>query len=155
MNIRHLRGHRLAAVLLAALLLTAACSRGGDDPDQGSTEPDTSPSLPVLTGDFLYNAGEVEASFTYHEDGTGVLRVVNGTDDGLGAPSVYLLDARDGSRIDVTDPGSKALAAGERERVEVTLDRTVEAKHIGIVALLMGEDDFGAFLQQQGQEPAS
>ncbi|HSD49635.1 MAG TPA: hypothetical protein VLE71_07385 [Actinomycetota bacterium] len=146
-------------VLAVALVLALTGCTGGDEPNAGSTGASggtagtgaTAPSGPTGTisvppGSSVYryvNAG-LQAVLDLDTD---TLEIRNETGSDLARPGFYVLDARDGTQIDgqVVDPA--AVPAGETATFDVTLDG-IELRNIGLVVLLMGPDNLGAFVQQ-------
>lgn len=77
------------------------------------------------------------------------LTVRNDTDAVLARPGVYVLDARDGSKVRWRIAEAVPVPAGERMAFTVTRSPVPEAKHIGLVAMLFGGKDYGAFTPPQ------
>jgi hypothetical protein len=98
-----------------------------------------------VTGDFVYGRGGVEASVTFNGV-HGRLRVRNSTGDPLPRPGFYVLDARDGSRIEGAVLQASPLQDGESSTFRVLLKTRIDPKNIGLVALLFGGEDYGAFV---------
>ena len=67
---------------------------------------------------------------------------------------VYVLDARDGSRIDWTVLDAAEVPEGESEW-QVERPPVPEAKHIGLVVMLFGGEDYGAFVPPAARGGAS
>lgn len=134
------------ALLLTLSLSAAACTSAGNGRDPASA----SPSLEVEPGAYVYRRPGIEATFELRGD-AGTLVVLNETGFPLDDPGVYLLDARDGSRVEaeVTDPAS--VPDGRTRGFEVEVPDAPEAKHVGLVVLMVGDDDFGAFAPARDQ----
>jgi hypothetical protein len=128
------------ALLLALLHSGAACTNSNGEP---TVSP--SPSLEVAPGAYVYRAKGIEATFELRGE-AGTLSVSNTTGSTLDDPGLYLLDARDGSRADaeVTDPAP--VPDGQTSEFEVTIPGAPKAKHVGLIVLLAGDADFGAFV---------
>jgi hypothetical protein len=95
---------------------------------------------------FVYqNAGLVA---TLHLAGSkGTLEIDNKTGRELPPPAFYLLDARDGHRVD----GTVAAPQPTPNDADATFDVTfsgLQAWNIGLAVLVMGSDNFGAFVRQ-------
>ncbi|HEU4526539.1 MAG TPA: hypothetical protein VFT80_01255 [Actinomycetota bacterium] len=149
---------RLVVLALTLAVALTACS-GDDDPEPGPTgasggTADTGPSAPtgptapvsVPPGSSVYryvNAG-LEAILDLD---AATLEVRNETGSDLARPDFYVLDARDGTQVEgrVVDP--TGIPSGETATFEVTLDG-IEIRNIGLVVLLIGRDNLGAFVQQ-------
>src|SRR5512133_2130850 len=103
---------RFVAPMLVFGVLGAACTGGGKTPAaSGTARPTTSTPTPVVSvsdgpGVFVYqNAG---LTATLHLTGdTGTLEIANETGRELAPPGFYLLDARDGRRVDGTVTDAK------------------------------------------------
>lgn len=142
----------VAAAILAGL---AGCTDDGGGPPEGvassspTAPPATSPP-PVTSADsyVFTDAAGIEARLTL-DDGGAALRVVNETGGPLPRPGVYVLDARDGARVDWTVLEAKAARVG-RSEWRLTRPAVPEAKHIGLVVLLFGGEDYGAFVPPGG-----
>jgi len=144
---------RTTAVLLVAAV-TTACSSGGNEPGpsgtngsgSGNPTPVQTATGPPSTAVYRYaNAGLVA---TMRLDGeAGTLEIENGTGRELPPPDFYILDARDGGRVkgDVADPTS--IPDGQTMTFDVSFSR-LGIDNIGLVILLMGQDNYGAFVRQ-------
>lgn len=137
----------VTAALLLALLYPggAACTSSN-----GKTSVSPSPSLEVAPGAYVYRAKGIEATFEL-SGGSGTLSVFNGTGFPFDDPGVYLLDARDGSRVDAEVIGTAPVPDGETREFDVTIAGAPRAKNIGLIALLEGDADLGAFFPAQDQ----
>jgi hypothetical protein len=139
----------LVRPLVAAGLLTivlVACT-GGDEPQPTGT-PTTSPP-PVTSADsyVFTDAAGIEARIAI-EGESAVLTVTNDTGAALPRAGVYVLDARDGSRVDWSVLDAASVPEGESEW-QVERPTVPEAKHIGLVVMLFGGEDYGAFVPPQ------
>ena len=149
-----------AALLLAALLLGACTGDDGGGGPNGETGgggtagsgPAGETSLePVETG-----ASGTSATYEYLNAGlevvmdidgeTGTLQVDNGTDHEVGKPSFYLLDATTGERSDGKVTGGSVVDAGGSATFDVSLQGK-RIDDIGLVVLLLGKDNYGAFVR--------
>jgi hypothetical protein len=139
-----------SAVVVALVACSSVACTGGDEPgpSAGEASPQTSPP-PVTSADsyVFTDAAGIEARLSIDGDGA-VLTVINDTGAALPRPGVYVLDARDGSRVEWTVDGAGPAPAGESEwRVE--RPAVPEPKHIGLVVMLFGGEDHGAFVPPQ------
>lgn len=152
-------GRFIALVAVAALLTGCTGGSDGGNPNGEGTGPSgTGPSGgdggptpvetttgPPGTGTYEYvNAG---LRVVVNIDGTeGTMDVDNGTDHELSDPDFYILDARDGSEIDgeVADPAP--IPAGEEATFGISFEG-VEVRNIGLLVLLFGTDNYGAFVR--------
>jgi hypothetical protein len=136
-------------VVLAAL---AACTGDGGDgatsmpPTSTSPTPVVSVSVPPGEGVYVYQNGGLTATLELGA-GTGTLRIANGTGRELAPPSFYLLDARDGRRVPGTVENAEATPNGASTDFGVTFSG-LEVKNIGLAVLLIGSDNYGAFVKQ-------
>jgi hypothetical protein len=144
-----LRRRLMARGLLAAVLLAPACGLlGGSDDDVRSpahTARDPSTPSRSVRGDFVYVGGGIEASVTFRGF-HGRLRVRNSTGELLPRPGFYVLDARDGSRIDGAVPEGRPVPNGESSTFGIRMRRRIDPKNIGLAVLLFGGEDYGAFV---------
>jgi hypothetical protein len=126
-------------------LALAACTGGGDPPADAVESPQTSPPPVTSTDSYVFtDAAGIEARLTIEAEGA-VLTVENDTGGPLPRPGVYVLDARDGVRVDWSVVGAAAAPDGESEW-QVERPAVPEPKHIGLVVLLFGGEDYGAFV---------
>jgi hypothetical protein len=149
-----MRSHALSLALVASLALTACEAAGGDDPapDPSSLTPSTSPP-PTLSADgFLYTSKEGIRALAAFRGDRGTLELENGTDAELAAPGLYLLDALTGEVVEADVAPSRPVADGEERTFRVTLAREMPAASIGLVVLLLGGEDHGAFLPPAAAE---
>ena len=141
------------AVSLVGLALPA-CTSGDDPPGTSEGPPQTSPPPITSTDSYVFtDAAGIEARLTIEGEGA-VLTLTNETGERLPEPGIFVLDARDGVRTvwQVVSEGS--VPEGEAE-FQVQRPSVPEAKHIGLVVLLLGGEDYGAFVPPQpGDEEA-
>jgi hypothetical protein len=140
-----MRSRAILPGLVVVLLLSAtACTGGPDEPPTNNGSVTSSPSLAVRSGGFLYVGPGIEATFEL--TGTeGHLVVLNRTGFTLGRPGIYLLDARDGARVPGEVSSPDRIPNRETLEFDVTVEGAPERKNIGIVVLLFGGDNYGAF----------
>lgn len=147
-SLRPARPLRCAFVIGVAVLSMAACTGDDASPAAARASPRTSP--PPVTSENAYvftDAAGIEARLTVGGDGDGaVLEVVNDTGAELPEPGIFVLDARDGTRTTWTVVGAAPVPA--RDRAEFAVERAVapDAKHLGLVVMLFGGEDYGAFV---------
>jgi hypothetical protein len=137
----------VVAAALVAIALTA-CTGENDPSADAEGSPSTSPP-PVTSADsyVFTDAAGIEARLTIEGEGA-VLTVRNDTGGPLPRPGVYVLDARDGSRVDWTVLDARTAPDGVSEW-QVERPPVPEAKHLGLVVLLFGGEDYGAFVPPQ------
>ena len=144
---------RFAAFALASALLLGACTGGTEGPSGGTagvtgpedTGPTPAASFTPGVGQYTYeNAG---LKVTADIQGTsGTLEVDNATENDLEQPGLYILDAVDGHRIEVDVQGSAPVAAGDTATFDISLGQT-DVDQIGLLILLFGKDNYGAFVR--------
>jgi hypothetical protein len=147
---------RFAALSLVFVLALAACTGGtgpdGKSPSDGSGASGGS-SAPTETfsgppGTALYRYVNAGLTATMRLDGnTGTLEIDNATGRELAKPSFYILDARDGTQIDGTVDTATTVPDGETATFDVSYGG-LDIKNIGLLVLLMGRDNYGAFVRQ-------
>ena len=135
----------VTAALLLALLHSggAACTSSN-----GKAGVSPSPPLEVAPGAYVYLSDEIEATFELR-GGSGTLSVFNGTGFPLDDPGVYLLDARDGSRVDAEVIEAAPVPDGETSEFEVAIPGAPVERHVGMIVLLAGDADLGAFVPSE------
>jgi len=145
---------RFTALSLVFVLALAACTGGGSpktSPSGGSGS--TGPPAPTESfsgapGTALYRYVNAGLTATMQLDGnTGTLQIDNATGRELAEPSFYILDARDGHQVDGTVDGATTVADGQTATFDVSYSG-LDIKNIGLLVLLMGRDNYGAFVRQ-------
>ena len=153
----------LALLLLVAVML-AACTGGSDDgkgkgnggTGNGGTAGTGPAGETAVTPVGVTGASTTNATYEYRNagldvtmkiDGTsGTLEVDNGTDHAVGKPGFYLLDARTGAQTDGHVQAGTALQPGDSGTYDVSFSG-LEIRNIGLVVLLLGRDNYGAFVR--------
>ncbi len=136
------------------MLGVAACTAGkaGDNAPTttaSQTGGGRSPQITVGTTPGSYRFTDAGLTATVKLTGsTGTLQIDNRTGRTLAQPDLYILDARDGSRIEVDVDGAAPIRNGETASFAVAVRKHIELKNIGWVDLLIGPDDYGGFVQQ-------
>lgn len=144
---------RVAAFVLLATLVgacTGAKGQSNETPSGGTGSETAAVSVPPGTGLYKYVNAGLTATLTLKGTSgqlTGTLEIQNKTGRALPQPAFYVLDARDGHRIDGSVEGSTDVPDGQTQTFQVTFDG-LELKNLGLVVLLMGHDNYGAFVQQ-------
>ena len=145
---------RTAALLFVAVVLAAACSSGGSEPGPTGTNGSGGENpTPVQTatgppGTAVYRYANAGLVATIRLDGeAGTLEIENGAGRELPPPDFYILDARDGRRVKGTVEDPVAIPDGESVTFDVSFSG-LEIDNIGLVILLMGQDNYGAFVRQ-------
>lgn len=132
----------MPALLVALIVVASACT--GEEGRAVTPSPSPSPSLIPAPGGYLYRGPGIEATFEITAE-QGQLVVLNATGADLADPGIYLLDARDGARVDAEVAEAAPVPDGDTMEFDVSISGAPEAKHVGLVVLTFGHDDFGAF----------
>jgi hypothetical protein len=142
----------LPALLVLALVL-AACDSGGGEPSNTKVAT-TSEDVPTPAETFTGAPGT--ATYEYANEGLlvtvkldgsdGTMDVKNNSGNDLGAPGLYVLDAADGHEVDGTVVDAAPVAAGDSASFDVKLD-DLTVDDIGLLVLLFGADNYGAFVR--------
>jgi hypothetical protein len=132
------------------VLVTAAASvacTGDQAPSEVPPESPTTSPPPVTSADsyVFTDAAGIESRLTLEGEGAELV-VRNETGTVLPEPGVFVLDARDGARTPWPVVGAAPVAAGQRATFQVDRPPAPEARHIGLVVLLLGGEDLGAFV---------
>ncbi len=137
---------RLAALVVLALVLGACTgtAAGGSSPTPGGS---TDVVVPPGTGVYLYANAGLTATLEL-KGSAGTLKIVNETGRALPKPDFYVLDARDGKRFEGTIEASAPVENGATATFDVSIAASADPKQIGLVVLLMGSDNYGAFVLQ-------
>jgi hypothetical protein len=139
---------QFVAFALALALLVAACTGNGDEGNgnggtggtgTGATGDDGGPT-PVEGGPALVG------TYEYVNAGLRVVVRIDGTDRELPRPDLYILDARDGTEIQVGVVDPAPIPAGETGTFDATFEG-IEVRNIGLLILLFGRDNYGAFVR--------
>lgn len=146
---------RFVALLVLAALLAAACSgtSGGTETPSVTETPDESPTPgetvtgPPGTAIYVYENAGVTVTVRL-EGSTGTLEIVNETRRELPRPDLYVKDARDGRQIDGRVVGSTPVSAGATATFDVAFPPAMDIENIGLLVLLIGDDNYGAFVRQ-------
>ena len=145
---------RFVALSFVAVVLLGAC----DDEPRAATAATggTTSTSAVPTPAETFTGAPGTATYTYALDGLtvtveldgseGTMRVENATEHDLDAPDLYVLDAVDGHEIDGEVLESTPVPAGESATFDVALDG-IDVDDIGLLVLLFGADDYGAFVR--------
>lgn len=132
--------------LAAVAVALGACTREGGEPPTGDGSPGTSPPPITSAGSYVFtDAAGIEARLTLQERSAS-LTIANDTGEPLPRPGVFVLDARDGRRARWTVVGATPVPSGEDGRFTVERSPLPEAKHIGLVVMTFGGEDYGAFV---------
>lgn len=136
---------RLLAVCLVFAGLVVSCT-GSEEPSGATTSGPQTSAPPVTAVDaYVYtDPAGIEARVKIEGDGAS-LTILNDTGAVLPVPGLYVLDARDGTKVVWEVLEDAAIQDGERVVFQVDRPTVPEAKHIGLMAILFGGKDYGAF----------
>ncbi len=142
---------RLTAPVIVLALAGAACTGAGGEHEGGATRsgdgtPTFTVTAPPGTAVYRYENAGLTATLLI-KGSTGTLEIENATGRELPKPSFYILDARDGSRVDGEVADAADIADGQTARFDVSF-AGIEPKNIGLLILLVGKDNYGAFVEQ-------
>jgi len=143
---------RVVVLLLLAIALGACTGDDGDatapsGPSSTSDVPTPAQTFTGAPGTAVYEYANEGLLVTLELDGSeGTMQVDNGSANDLDAPGVYVKDAVDGHEIDGEVVASTPVSAGERATFDVRLDG-ITVDDIGLLVLLFGADDYGAFVR--------
>jgi hypothetical protein len=142
----------IVLAVLGVIGLTGACTGGGAS--GGSATPTTigsggasSPSAGITPkpGEYTYENAGITAGFKY-EPGGGSLSVKNGSGSDVGRPGLYVLDARDGTRINGSVQNAADLGPGDSGTFQVKFPDRLESGNVGFVVLILGNANYGGFV---------
>jgi len=130
------------------LALATACTGGGAS---GSTKtPIATPTSALPTGpvrfqpgEYRYGFGGVTASLSF-VGSAATLEVKNASGGELAAPALYVVSGT-GEHVDGSISGAAPIADGSSATFHVTFPDQVTSKTIGLVILLFGDSNYGAF----------
>lgn len=148
----------LLILLLALSVLAAACSgSGAAEPGGGGATAAPSPTeeptvdlgdggqVPADATVYEYSNGEVAARLTL-QGARGRLRIVNRSGREIGEPGLYALDSTTGRRVGGTVEDAAPIPDGATVTLRVSFPDGFGQDRIGLVALLVGSADYGAFI---------
>jgi len=131
------------------LLLLAGCTGDGSSavstgtPTSSQTATETAP--PSFTpGEFRYQNAGLDVNLNL-QGNTGTMDVDNQSGYALGKPDVYVLDGLTGKHIDGKVVDAQPIDEGATASFQVQFPPEVTPKSLGLVILLFGSDNYGAF----------
>lgn len=146
-------GRSVTLVVVAAALVAGCTDQGGDA--TGPTGEIETTAVPTPAETFTGAPGTAEFTYVFGglvvtvelEGNTGTIVVDNGTEREVGAPGVYVLDSLDGHEIGGEVSAAGPVAPGERETFDLAVEGITNAEDIGLLVLLLGADNYGAFVR--------
>jgi hypothetical protein len=94
-------------------------------------------------GEYRYGFGGVTASLSF-DGSAATLEVKNASGAGLAAPGLYVVSGT-GEHVDGSVAGAAPIEDGADATFQVTFPDQVTSKTIGLVILLFGDSNYGAF----------
>jgi hypothetical protein len=134
----------VAPAILLAVLDASEVTPTGSGSQSASDQPTDVAPASFTPGAFRYaNAGlQVDLRL---DSNTGTMDVDNGSGFALGKPDVYVLDGLTGRHIDGKVLDAQPVADGATASFQVQFPPEVTPKSLGLVILLFGSDNYGAF----------
>jgi hypothetical protein len=133
---------------VVVVTLCVACT--GDSGDARTREPTASATSPVPTGpvrfepgSYRYEFGGVTADLRF-DGNDATMDVKNASGAELAAPALYVIEGSGGRRDGVVGD-AVPIPDGESATFQVTFPDQVTGKTIGLVILLFGDSNYGAF----------
>jgi hypothetical protein len=140
---------RFVAPLAVLAVLGTACT--GDDSSATTTGSQTTSQTPTETvppsftpGSFRYQNAGLQVDLQLQAN-TGTMDVDNQSGYALGKPDVYVLDGLTGKHIDGKVVDAQPIEDGATASFQVQFPPEVTPKSLGLVILLFGSDNYGAF----------
>jgi hypothetical protein len=138
---------RFVAPVALLAVLGAGCT--GEDGSVIPTESQTSSQTPTAVasftpGTFRYQNAGLQVHLQL-EANTGTMDVDNDSGFALGKPDLYVLDGLTGTRIDGRVLDAAPVEDGATASFQVQFPPEVTPKSLGLVILLFGSDNYGAF----------
>jgi hypothetical protein len=142
--------------IVVAGTVAASCTSTDEEPRASGTTgsgsgsetvtPEATGTGPPGTAVYRYANPGLLATMSLDGD-SGTLAIENDTGRELPPPGFYILDARTGDRVggEVKDPTS--IPNGETKTFKISFGG-LAIKDIGLVILLVGHDNYGAFARQ-------
>jgi hypothetical protein len=142
--------HRFAALLLLVAVLSAGCTSDGDDgasngPSSATATASETVAAPVK-GEYSYSNAGLNASVRFDPSGGATLEIDNDTGRALPKPGLYVENASTGKEIDGKVLSAAAVPDGKTSTFDVTFPPEVRPDTIGLLILLFGPDNYGAFI---------
>ena len=141
---------RILPLIVLVLALGVACTGEGDGADQPTRTPAETPTSPVPTGPvrfepglYRYEFGGVIADLVF--DGSDATMDVKNTSGAeLAPPALYVIDGT-GAHEDGIVADAAPIPDGEDASFAVTFPDGVTDETVGLVILLFGDSNYGAF----------
>jgi hypothetical protein len=141
--VKMLKGRRLLGAVIVAGTVVAGCTGASGDADRvAATSPAAkSPSPAAARALYTLAVDGLAAEYRHLGERRGVLTIRSGSPL-AGEPSLYVLGALDGERIDA----GIEVDASDPSRFRVSFPIPVRQDEMGLVLLSIGDDNLGAFI---------
>jgi hypothetical protein len=145
----------IAAFAVLASLFAAGCSGGSSDGGSPSAATSTAPAtssstapVPVARqGEYSYVNAGLDATVKFGSSGGGAtLTLKNSTGRTLEKPGLYVEQAATGKQINGKVVSAAPVGDGRTSTFRVTFPPDVHPDTIGLLILLIGPDNYGAFV---------
>ncbi len=145
------RARLLAVFALALAMGLAGCTgHGSSDTSTAPTTPSEAPlptvdvgQVAFVPGKFAYSYLGVDATLDW-SGGKGTLDVHNGSPSELGEPGLYAVTA-ERPRVSGTVTDAAPIPAGASAKLAITFPSDLSPDAVGMIALLFGDENWGAF----------
>lgn len=142
---------KISGLLAVVVILAAGCTNdaGGDTRPSGqsSTPSPTEVVNQPVKGEYSYANAGLNARVKFEGNpGEATLEIKNSTGRTLPKPGLYALTASTGKQIDGRVVSSAAIPDGKTGSYEVVFPPEVGPDTIGLLILLIGTDNYGAFV---------
>ena len=141
----------IVAFAVLASLLGAGCSGNANGSPSGAA---SSPAAATSTaeapvaqkGEYSYVNAGLNATVKFAGGGAATLTLANSTGRTLEKPGLYVEQASTGKQIDGKVVAAAPVADGKTSTFHVTFPPDVRPETIGLLILLIGPDNYGAFV---------
>jgi hypothetical protein len=142
-------------VLVPILLAAIACTSGETSSTPASTPGAGTSSTPTalstvnasdvrqVPGRYTYANEGVTVDLSWSGEGTGTLTIQNKSGGDLQPPGLYAVTPT-GAQVHATVQNSKTISNGDSVTLTVTFPATLKPEDAGLIALLFGDQDWGA-----------
>ena len=142
---------RISSLLALAAALAVGCTNAnGEGSPPTSKPPSASTTSPVdvpLKGEYSYANAGLNATVKFVPGGSGAtLSVKNATGRTIPKPGLYILTASAGKQVNGKVESSAPIPDGKTGDFKVTFPPEVRPDTIGLLILLIGPDNYGAFV---------
>jgi hypothetical protein len=138
------------AALLVLVAVVVGCTGGDDGSASSTTSPAAASSTPAgvatpKAGAYSYANAGLNATVKFGA-GAATLTIRNDTGRTLEKPGLYVEDATSGKELDGKVAAAAPIPDGKTSAFKVTFPPEVRPDTIGLLILLIGPDNYGAFV---------